>query len=267
MSDQFSADSLPETPAQTEAPLSSKRKDEPVVNLSGNVLNYLAVALTFLVMGVLIGMALPSNKLTKEDVAVVVRDVLADTNLGAPQVVDRFELVDDDPYLGDEDAPIVIVEFGDFACRYCEQYFTNTLNPLLENYGEHIRFVYRDYAILTPESFPSALAAHCAQDQAKFWEFHDMLYANQDQLGRDFYFATAEKLDMDIETFTQCFDDGKYIGEVNDDYIAGLINGVEGTPAFFVNGKFVRGAMPYAYFEGLIKIELEKAGIELEKAS
>ena len=113
--------------------------------------------------------------------------------------IDRFALVDDDPYMGAVDAPVVIVEFSDFFCVYCKRHFEQTFMPLLEAYGPYIRYVYRDFARLTAESTPAAAAAGCAYAQGKFWEFHGAFFNNQDSLGRDFYMQTAENYQLDMD--------------------------------------------------------------------
>ncbi|MCU0513369.1 MAG: thioredoxin domain-containing protein [Anaerolineae bacterium] len=251
-----------DTPATPE-PAAPSRKDEPLLTISGGMLNYLAVAITFLVVGVLLGMNLPrSGDLTEARVEQIIRNVLADTDFGSPQVVDRFELVDDDPYIGAEDAPIVIVEFSDFECPYCGRHYQRTLEPLLENYGQYIRYVYRDFAIIGPESRPSALAAECAHEQGKFWEFHNAMFTAQDSLGRAFYLQLAADNDLDVAAFTACLDEERYGSEITNDMIDGQLNDVQGTPGFFINGQFIRGAQPYEVFERVVKRELQRAGID-----
>ena len=178
---------------------------------------------------------------------------------GAP---DRFALVDDDPYLGAEDAPVVIVEFSDFFCTYCKRHFDQTFTPLLENYGEYIRYVYRDFARLTPESGPASEAAQCAFEQGKFWEFHTDLFTNQESLGREFYLETAAKHELDIEAYTACLDERRYLDEVEIDGLDGQLAGVRGTPGFFINGQILSGAQPYGIFERMTQRELDLAGID-----
>jgi protein-disulfide isomerase len=174
----------------------------------------------------------------------------------------RFELVDDDPYIGDPEAPIVIVEFSAYACPYCGRHFTQTLQPLLDNYGQYIRYVYRDYPTINPDvSVPSALAANCAHEQGQFWEFHDQLFRNQSRLGRDFFMSTASELGLNMEAFTACFEEQRYMNEINGDYFDGSAKDITGTPAFFINGQRISGAQPYAAFERVILRELEKVGI------
>lgn len=237
--------------------------DQPVVTVSGTVINYVLVAVTFLIVGVAIGAVAFGNRsgLTEASVEKIVRTVLADYNLSNEP--NRFELVDNDPYLGAEDAPVVIVEFSDFRCPYCHRHFVDTLVPLLENYGEHIRYVYRHFAVLGPESTAAAIASSCGNEQGKFWEFHNTFFENQQSLGRSFYISVAEDNDLDVEAFTTCIDESRYLADVNSDIIDGQLNGVAGTPGFFINGTFVRGAQPYEVFERLVLRELAKANIEV----
>lgn len=259
----------------------SEDKDKPTVDKSEEVIiiskvtfNYIIIGITFLIVGILIGMfglTPPTNKTATLDEAQlrdVLVSVLQDSELNllnnTGNAPDRFELVDDDPYLGDEDAPVVIVEFSDFFCTFCKRHFDQTFIPILENYGEHIRYVYRDYAQLTPESEPAAIAAQCAFEQGAFWEFHNVFFDNQQILNRDFYIATAEEYGLDLEAYTTCIDERHYAEEVGIDRIDGLLEGVQGTPGFFINGQFLSGAMPYQIFERLIERELDAAGISYD---
>ena len=233
-------------------------------------LNYLAIAIAFCVIGILIGKAAfeapPDQAVTVDEAQLraIIESVLAERDSGEASAddPDRFALVDDDPYLGEEDASIVIVEFSDFFCSYCKRHFDQTFTPLLENYGGYIRYVYRDFARLTPESTPAAAAAQCAFAQGKFWEFHAAFFDNQSELGYDFYLQTAEEYELDIEEYTACLDEGRYIDEVEIDGFDGQIAGVRGTPGFFINGQILSGAQPYSIFERMIQRELDKAGID-----
>ena len=233
-------------------------------------LNYLAIAAAFCVIGVLIGKAAfapPADQAVMVDegqLRAIIEAVLDERDQGAAAegVSDRFALVDDDPYLGEEDAPIVIVEFSDFFCSFCKRHFDQTFAPILENYGSYIRYVYRDFARLTPESTPASNAAQCAFEQGKFWEIRAAFFENQSELGREFYLQTAENFELDLGEYTACLDEGRYIDEVDIDGFDGQIAGVRGTPGFFINGQILSGAQPYSIFERIIQRELAKAGIE-----
>ena len=253
----------------------------PVENTTPNVptesggvprltLNYIVVAAVFFAIGLFVGAAAlnpPDDSKVRVDEAqlrAVIASALQEHQLAATaeEGPDRFAMVDDDPFLGEADAPVVIIEFSDFFCGYCKRHFDQTFAPLLENYGEHIRYVYRDFARLTAESTPAAAAAQCAFEQNMFWEFRSAFFENQDKLGRDFYVETAETLELDVEAYIACLDEGRYITEVEIDGLDGQLAGVRGTPGFFINGQILSGAQPYSIFERMIQRELVKAGIE-----
>jgi len=256
---------VPEDTASTQT-----EKQKSPGGLSRLGLNYLAIAAAFCVIGVLVGKAIfapPADQAVMVDegqLRAIIQAVLDERDQGAAAegVSDRFALVDDDPYLGEEDAPIVIVEFSDFFCSFCKRHFDQTFAPILENYGSYIRYVYRDFARLTPESTPASNAAQCAFEQGKFWEFRAAFFENQSELGREFYLQTAENFELDLDEYTACLDEGRYIDEVDIDGFDGQIAGVRGTPGFFINGQILSGAQPYSIFERMIQRELAKAGIE-----
>lgn len=167
---------------------------------------------------------------------------------------------DDDPALGPEDAPVVIIEFSDFSCPYCRRFHQQTFRPLLEAYPDQIRFVYRDFPILSPESFVAAQAAECAEEQDAFWEFHDALFSGRYPLGREAYRAYAEELGLDAEALLACVDEGRYAAEVQADAQAAASLGVRGTPTFFINGIPLVGAQPLERFQQVIDGELQRDG-------
>ncbi len=233
-------------------------------------LNYVVIAALFFLAGLLAGAALfrqPAPERVQIDegqMRAIVADVLAQRaeRDQVEEEQDRFALVDDDPYLGEADAPVVIVEFSDFFCSYCKRHFDQTFRPLLENYGRYIRYVYRDFARLTAESTPAAAAARCAFEQGKFWEFHGAFFSSQEDLGREFYLQTAEEQELDLDVYSACLDGGSAVEEVQIDGFDGEIAGVRGTPGFFINGQILSGAQPYSIFERMILRELAKAGID-----
>lgn len=256
---------MPEANETTQA-----EKRETTASAGRIGLRELLIAAAFCVIGILIGKSAyeaPADQVVTVDEAqlrAIIESVLdgREASATADQESDRFALVDDDPYLGDENAPIVIVEFSDFFCAYCKRHFDQTFRPLLENYGQFIRYVYRDFARLTPESTPAAAAAQCAFAQGKFWEFHAAFFDHQDELGYEFYLKTAEEYELDIEDYTACLDQGRYVDEVDIDGFDGQIAGVRGTPGFFINGQILSGAQPYSIFERVIQRELRNAGID-----
>lgn len=197
----------------------------------------------------------------------VSREEIADIVASAMEDAANAELnalADNDPYLGaaPEDAVVTIVEFSDFNCGFCGRFAQETLPQIIDSYGEHVRFVYRDMPILAASSAPAAEAAHCADEQGLFWEFHDYLFEDMSRRDRATYVQFAEDNAMDVAAFEECIDSGRYRNEVTLDLFDGQDLGVSGTPAFFINGRQVSGAQPFSVFASVIDVELQRAGIE-----
>jgi len=110
------------------------------------------------------------------------------------------------------------------------------------------------------------MAAECAHEQGKFWEFHDLMFENQSLLGRDLFLRAAGDLGMDVAAFTTCIDENRYESEVLDDYYAADALGITGTPTFYINGQIVSGALPFERFERIILAQLAEQGITPEGA-
>lgn len=165
---------------------------------------------------------------------------------------------DDDPYIGAEDAPVVIVEFSDFNCTFCNRFYDETLSLVIDTYGDKIRFVYRDYPILAQSSVSAALAAQCAFEQDNFWNYHNILFDNRGNFAREQLIGYAETLGLDAEQFTTCLDNQQYQDEIVADFREAQALGIRGTPSFFINGRFVSGAQPFAVFAAAIDEELAK---------
>lgn len=187
----------------------------------------------------------------------------------APAAAQRgFIGVDDDPQLGDAAARVTIIEFGDFQCPFCRQFWRETLPRLRKEYIDtsRVRFVYRDFPQEShPEAVPLAMAAHCAGDQGRYWEFHDRIFREQDRRGRDVVRVRTQDikrwavdLKLDAPAFDACLDSGKYEAEVKKDLEDGLGVGIPGTPMFFINGRVLGGAHPYSAFQKVIEEELRK---------
>jgi Thioredoxin len=166
--------------------------------------------------------------------------------------------VDDDPALGPENAPVTIIEFGDFQCPYCATFALETLPRLLDDYGDRVRFVFRDFPIVSidPFALKAAEAAECADDQGAFWEYHDLLFQNQAALEDASLKNYAASLGLDTAAFNHCLDYDKYRGEVLEDLRDGEEAGVTGAPNFFINGVLIQGAQPYSVFQAAIEAAL-----------
>jgi protein-disulfide isomerase len=170
------------------------------------------------------------------------------------------------PALGPRNAPVTIVEFSDFQCPYCAQ-LLGTLRQVQEAYGERVRLVYRQFPLanLHPDAQKAAEASLCAEAQGKFWEMHDAMFAGQRALGVPGLKETARATGLDAEEFDECLDSGRYAEEVADDLEAGRAVGVTGTPAMFINGRFLSGVQTFDAVAEIVDDELRRAGLSVER--
>jgi protein-disulfide isomerase len=168
----------------------------------------------------------------------------------------RIEVAADGPSRGPAKAPVTIVEFSDFQCPYCGR-AEGVVNQVLEAYKDKVRLVYRDYPLPSHENaVKAAEAAHCAEDQGKYWEMHGKLFANQQALDLKALKGHARDLKLDGTKFDKCLDSGEKAKLVETNRKAGEEAGVNGTPAFFVNGRMIAGAQPFETFKAAIDAEL-----------
>jgi protein-disulfide isomerase len=167
-----------------------------------------------------------------------------------------------DPAWGPEDATVVVQEFADFQCPYCGKFALETAPRLKEAYGDKIRFVFRDFPLSSIHSSAqkAAEAGQCAQDQGLFWEYHDLLFDNQDAIADSDLRGYAEDVGADMGKFNDCLDSGKNAREVLLDAQDGRKAGVSGTPAFLINELLLSGAQPFEQFQ--LAIDQALAAVE-----
>ena len=177
-----------------------------------------------------------------------------------------LNLENSSPALGSENAPVTIVEFGDYQCEACYHWFHNTRDTLIDNYIEtgKAKLVFVDLPFLGRDSPKAAQASYCAEDQGKYWEYHTMLYTFQDGqpdsgwADRDRLNSFAFSLDMNMDEFNDCMDSSKYAKRVKANYDEAVKNGVQQTPTFIIisqdgmKEKFA-GAQPYSVFAATIE--------------
>ncbi len=177
------------------------------------------------------------------------------TQAGANRVSRDEVETTDDPTFGPASALVTIVEFGDFECPFCRQSFFD-LKEILEKYRDKVRIIYRDYpnTSIHPNAMHAALAAGCAQDQGKFWAFHDLLYINQEQLSDADLELYAQQAGVDVTQYRDCFRSQRHIKEIQEDIDAGTRLGVRGTPTWFFNGRRVEGALPLDIFKRIVDL-------------
>ena len=166
----------------------------------------------------------------------------------------------DAPTRGPADAPVVLVEFGDFQCPYCGE-MEPIVQRLLSDYDGKILFAFKQFPISYHSHAQLAAEASLAVNaQGSFWPYHDTLYAHQDALTRADLESYATDLGLDLDLFRAALDEHTYAAAVAADLDQGLSLGVNGTPAFFINGRAAFGAMSYDTLKDVVEDELERAG-------
>jgi protein-disulfide isomerase len=171
------------------------------------------------------------------------------------------------PLQGNKNAKVTIIEFADFRCPFCEQFFTNTEPQIIKDYVDtgKVKYAFRNFAFLGPASTVAANASECANDQGKFWDFYNYLYKNQPaetdttMYNTDTLTQAAVSLGMNDSQFRSCLDNKTGDAKAAKDMADGQAAGVSGTPTFFINGISLVGAQPYSAFKTIIDQELAKA--------
>jgi protein-disulfide isomerase len=168
---------------------------------------------------------------------------------------------------GDAKAPVTIVEFSDYQCPYC-QAVESTLKQVLAKYEGQVGLAYRDFPLtqIHPQAQLAAEAAHCAAEQGRFWEYHDLLFANQSMLEQAGLVENAKRLGLDETRFDGCLNGRDFRSAVEADQQSGLRAGVTGTPAFFINGIYLNGNQPASEFARIIDDELEAIRLRTQAA-
>jgi protein-disulfide isomerase len=171
----------------------------------------------------------------------------------------REDVTASGPTRGAKDAAVTIVEFADFQCPYCSR-MEPILRQILDHYPRDVRLVYRQLPLseIHPNALGAATASVCADEQGKFWEMHDAMFADQSALSSDALERTAARLELNKDQFDACMAGPKAVAQVKADAAAGTSAGVDGTPGLFVNGRFFNGAMTYDRLAAIIDDELSR---------
>ena len=177
--------------------------------------------------------------------------------------VNAEEFIDDDPFLGDKNAPLTIIEFSDFQCPFCKRFRDDTFDQIKSQYINtgKVKFVYRDFPLnsIHPKAEKAAEAGECADDQGKFWEMHDKIFEGQSiwaTSGVSVFKQYAQELKLDTKKFNDCLDSGKYEDEVNKDLNDASASGGRGTPYFLIGNQPLSGAQPFSAFQQAIEAQL-----------
>ncbi len=219
---------------------------------------------------------LSSNQISEEDLEDAIAKLelkILQNQLSTEQPILSVKIsVDNDPIIGNPDAPITIIEFSDFQCPFCARFYTQTLPLIHEEYIKQgkVKLVFRDFPIqsIHPNALPASVAAECANEQGKFKEMHDTLFENQNEWSRQetanalsLFSKYAKEMQLEQEVFDSCLINGKYIEEIRKDLEDGQNYGISGTPGFFIGNDQIgyvkmEGAQPFESFKKVIDSQL-----------
>ena len=170
----------------------------------------------------------------------------------APSGVSSARL-EENPSIGPSNAPVTIVEYGDFGCTTCRAWFNaGVQEQVLAAYGDQVRFVWKDFPIITAQSPKAAEAGQCAFDQGKFWPYHDLLYQRAPALSISDLKSYAAQLGLDTAEFNQCLDSGRYQAKINQSLQEAYQRGFQGTPSFLVNDQPLAGPPSFETLKNFI---------------
>lgn len=167
------------------------------------------------------------------------------------------------PTTGPADAPITLIEYTDFQCPYCSR-VQPTLQQVRDTYGDRVRFVFKNLPLpMHSQARLAAEAGLCAADQGQFWPLHDWMFDNHSDLGRDAIIAAAGEIGINTDELAVCIDNKTRAVEVQQDMDEARGLGISGTPGFLINGRILKGAVPFEAFADVINDELQKAGLDV----
>jgi protein-disulfide isomerase len=185
----------------------------------------------------------------------------------APQAQVRSVEPGDGPWIGAKKPKVTIVEWSDFQCPYCAK-VEPTLKQILDSYKDDVKIVWRNEPLsFHPNAMPAAKAAMAAAKQGneKFWKMHALMFANQTELSEEKYAAWAKQIGLDVTQWKKDKESPEVAAAIARDNSYAQSMGADGTPSFFINGKFISGAMPFETFKGMIDEQIRKANELLKK--
>jgi protein-disulfide isomerase len=176
------------------------------------------------------------------------------------QAAKRYDVpvADTDPIYGAVDAPVTLIMFSDYQCTYCRKWYGETFKALMAAYPGKLRFVYKDFPLssIHPEASPAALAARCAGEQGKYWDYQDLLFTSPTGLSAAAYRQYASDLSLDSAKFDDCLATRRYEQAIEADYQTAATLGIQSTPTFFINGVPILGAESIDAFKQIIDQEI-----------
>jgi protein-disulfide isomerase len=267
---------------QLPRPQAAVRPSDEMIVLNAHTVYYFVIAIVFFVAGFAVAYASlgaiinTAVSQVKADVSLVAGQAVATAVAAAPRgavanaprptetpvPVQQID-IGDSPFWGPADAKVTVVEYSDFECPFCSMFNQQTYALLKDTYGDRVKFVFKHLPLtaIHPNALPAALASECAREQGKFWEYHDVLFPNYQNLNQAALIEYAKTAGVaKIEQFTQCFQTAKYRDRIVADVESATQHFVNATPTFFINGVHVPGAVPFETIASYIDRALQQAG-------
>ena len=221
---------------------------------------------------------LDSNQISQEELDATIAKLelkILQNKLPANQPIAELKIsADNDPIIGNSNAPITIIEFSDFQCPFCAKFHIQTLPKIMDEYIKEgkVKLVFRDFPIQSIHSnaLLASVAAECANEEGKFKEMHDKLFENQNEWNNKntddviiLFNQYSSEMGIEKEKFDSCIKNGKYIKEIQKDLEDGRTYGISGTPGFFIGNNEIgfielKGAHPFENFKNVIDTQLQK---------
>lgn len=184
-------------------------------------------------------------------------DATAVAEVAGIQTTSDVQINDDDPVLGDPNAPLTIVEFSDFECPYCREFHQSVFSTIKQRYIDtgQVKVVFKDFPLtqIHPHALAAAEAAQCANAQGKFWEYADLLFNPTNELTNEALINHARTIGIDESAFTKCVSQATFANTVTEDSQEGIRLGISGTPSFIIGRELYEGALPLNEFDRVIQ--------------
>tara|TARA_B110000014_G_scaffold223845_1_gene181734 strand:+ start:266 stop:1069 length:804 start_codon:yes stop_codon:yes gene_type:complete len=222
-----------------------------------------------IISGICIAVLIFGVEAISEEPQELIETQLIEEEIKQPQIPVETFFANASPILGNPNAAITLVEFGDYQCHFCNVYFQDTEHKIVENFVDtgKVKIMFKDFTIIGPDSVSAAHFAHCASEQEKFWEYHNILYnnwagENNGWASNDNLLKFADEIGLDMNELKKCNNENRYKSLIESSNSDARSLGLTGTPAFFVitnNGaQKIHGAQPYEVFENVFETLLEK---------
>ena len=235
----------------------------------GKKINAPSLAIGAVISGICIAVIIFGTENISDDTQILIETKLVEEEIKQPQITTETFFANTSAILGNPNAPITLVEFGDYQCHFCNVYFQDTQHKIVENFvnTDKVKIIFKDFTIIGPDSVSAAHFAHCAGEQERFWEYHNILYnnwagENNGWASNNNLIQFANEIGLDMNELKKCNNENRYKSLIESSNSDARSLGLTGTPAFFVitnsGAQKIHGAQPYDVFENVFETLLEK---------